>query len=423
MPKKKNNNKNPNKGNKNKNNKKNSVKVVIKQPRQRTMPAAMTTNFKRTFTIINSGGTTMRVRGKDLIYKIPDQLDNAPVSALTVIPANPAYWIGTRMAALASGYQNYRPLKFIVHYVPQCAVTQQGNVIGGTLWAMSPNTENLQQTLKTSNGGMLTQCYKNASALVRLGTNLQFNLFRMGGKFDQESNPFIYLALGIAVLDSNKNRINPGYFYLEYEYELKNPIGDTVKYYNSGLTQYQNYNTKYVNETLINVTDGTTNIGAIIQKDGNTTTWNDKPIVIEPADYVWFFCNQLVVLPPEPEPQPPTPEPRILTYTQEITGRNTFTLPGDKYVLLYVVNPFNSGCHLVYGHNIASGAGDANLMIYGKCDADYSTAYVLYYGDEDPYEEQIPGGFHLMFKEVMLALTTMVYTYDYERPIQLEPAV
>lgn len=261
--------------------------------KKRNLAAAYTKSFKREFNILRQTGTSMRVRGRDLIYKIPNSLEsNNNTDVITVIPCNPAYWTGTRMAAISAGYQNYRPIIFKVTYVPQCAVTQQGNVIGGTIWNMSPNDSNLQQTLRTSNGGMLTQCYKPFTTNIELGTNLQFNLFRMGGKFDQESNPFIYIAMSIGTKDGNNNNIIPGYFYVHYEYELKNPIGDTIKYFNSGLIQNINKPNIYVNETLINCNDSHANIGATIQYD-QEYTWFDKNIKIDDTSYVWYFCNQI----------------------------------------------------------------------------------------------------------------------------------
>lgn len=76
--------------------------------------AASAKPFKKRFTVLRQNGNSVRVTGRDLIYTIPDEL-TAPIqdtNVITVIPANPAYWKGTRISALASGYQNYRPLLF-----------------------------------------------------------------------------------------------------------------------------------------------------------------------------------------------------------------------------------------------------------------------------------------------------------------------
>jgi hypothetical protein len=213
-----------------------------KPGKRRVLPAAQVMSAPKQFNTIKTNGTTAVVNGCDLVYQIPDSLStefqNSQV--ITIIPCNPAYWLGTRVSALAAGYQNYTPTHFEVIYIPQCAVTQQGNVIGGTLWDQTPNSENLQQTLKTSNGGLLTQCYAKQNAIVKLGNNLQYNLYRMGGAIDQESNPFIYIALGIATTDTNNNRIVPGYFYVKYTYIFKNPIGNSIVYANSQMTKPQN---------------------------------------------------------------------------------------------------------------------------------------------------------------------------------------
>lgn len=268
---------------------------IIKRNRRNKMPAAVITTFRKQFSILQQSGTSMRVHGKDLIYKIPELLSSNSADVMTVIPCNPAYWTGTRISAIASGYQNYRPIMFKVTYVPQCAVTQQGNVLAGTLWAMTPNSNDLQQTLRTSNGGMLVQCYKAHTTKIKLGNNLQFNLFRMGGKFDQESNPFIFIAIAIGTYSKGlEDKINPGYFYVEYEYELKNPIGNTIKYYNSGLIQDKDAEIGYVNQTLINcMNNNNINLGAIIQKDNGKYLWHEKEVRIDPDMYVWYFNNDI----------------------------------------------------------------------------------------------------------------------------------
>lgn len=248
--------------NKNKNNKNKNRLVALRQlvnklkitkkRRQNTLPAAITTNTPKRFNTIRTSGTATTVTGCDLIYGIPDNLEaaNQNTQVIACLPANPSYWVGTRVAAVAAGYQNYRPIKFEVVYVPQCAVTQQGNVLGGSLWDIAPGENNLQQTLKTSNGGMLTQCYQTATATVRMKSNLQYNLYRMGGTIDQESNPFCYWALAIGCYNSNNMKVVPGYFYVRYTYVFKNPIGTGVKYQNSQLTTIANKTTYLLNASL-----------------------------------------------------------------------------------------------------------------------------------------------------------------------------
>lgn len=53
-----------------------------------------------------SRGTDMHVEGRDLVTPIPNNLASRAIqeSLFSVIPANPAYWTGTRIAQLAPGY-------------------------------------------------------------------------------------------------------------------------------------------------------------------------------------------------------------------------------------------------------------------------------------------------------------------------------
>lgn len=285
---------------------------------------ASTKGFSKDFKILLNNGTTMIVGGRDLIYPIPDNLvDQTNATLMTVIPANPCYWMGTRVGALAAGYQNYVPLYFKVTYVPQCAVTQQGVVLGGTLWAMAPNFNNIQQTLKTSNGGILTQCYKGANAVVALGSNLQFKLFRTGGEFDQEANPFNYVALSIATTQNN-DKIVPGYFYVTYKFKFMNPIGSTVTYYNSGLITKSSFNpTAYKNSTAVNCQNLNYPTGAVIQVDRGVYKYNGEEVNFADSDHLWYFCN-------EPNSAGNDVETILyFTHMDPVVGGMEVTVPGD----------------------------------------------------------------------------------------------
>jgi hypothetical protein len=270
------------------------------------IPAATRSRFNKNFRVINQTANTMTVEGRDLIYSIPDQL-TAPIQStpvISTIPANPAYWTGTRIAALAAGYQNYRPLMMKLTYVPQCAVTQQGNVLAGTIWGQAPSNQNLQQTLRTSNGGMLTQCYTKAVSNITLASNLQFNLFRMAGEFNQESNPFTFIAIAVGCTNLNGERIIPGYFYIEYRYTLKNPIGNTIAYFNSGLVQANALPYEYNNVTIINMLESKQfnnliPLGAVLQDDSideedKRVTYNGLEVQLAEDHPIWVFACEAV---------------------------------------------------------------------------------------------------------------------------------
>lgn len=125
---------------------------------------------------------------------------------------------------MAAMYLNWRPLKMYFCYVPQVSVNQEGTVVMGTLWNGSAPSNNLQQTLFTSNGGLMTQCYVPAVSEVKLGSNLPQNMFNMNGPLEQGTNPFMFMA---ALRGAN---VVPGYFYVMYQFEFKNPVGEAWDY-------------------------------------------------------------------------------------------------------------------------------------------------------------------------------------------------
>lgn len=170
------------------------------------------------------------VSGCDLIYPVPATLAANSDTIFAMFPANPAYWMGTRISQFAPAYQNYRPLTFRVSYIPQVAVTQQGTVFMGTLWNEAAPADNIQQSLFTSNGGCLTQCYVPCDTTIKLGRNLQQNLFTMNESLNPDTCPFMFLA-GVRGAD-----VIPGYFYVSYTYEFRNPIGSAWAFNTSGLT-------------------------------------------------------------------------------------------------------------------------------------------------------------------------------------------
>lgn len=188
-----------------------------------SMPVAYRKQMKAKLSLSHSRNG-VRVSGWDLVQALPSVIatDSDPIFA--VIPCNPCYWLGTRVAVLASAYQNYRPIRMVFHYVPQVAVTTPGTVITGTLWNVTSSTASLDQTLVTSNGGNMSQCYVPFSSSITLGSNLPQNLFSCAGSVNSESNPFIFIAAlrGAPVV--------PGYFFVEYCFDLKNPLGYSVQY-------------------------------------------------------------------------------------------------------------------------------------------------------------------------------------------------
>lgn len=83
------------------------------------MAAATATNSRSYFKTWSTG-SEMHVAGCDLVRPVPQNLATRGVigDLFAVIPSNPSYWTGTRIAQLAPGYMQYRPLLFKWDYVP-----------------------------------------------------------------------------------------------------------------------------------------------------------------------------------------------------------------------------------------------------------------------------------------------------------------
>lgn len=256
----------------------------------RAMPAAYATHVRPRFSILSRSNKHCIVSGCDLIYKIPPTIISNGDALFAIITANPAYWKGTRIGRIAPAYQTYRPIYFKVSYIPQVAVTQPGTVFMGTMWDMAPPIDNLQQSLLTSNGGQLTQCYIPADSTVSLGRNLQQNLFKMSGALDTDSNPFLF-CVGVAGAD-----VIPGYLYVTYKYELRNPIGDSWTFINSGITNVSSLSeqTSTSNGTIIllNAT-GSLGPGTILDRESGASTfyYHGSPIDLEGQTQVYYLNN------------------------------------------------------------------------------------------------------------------------------------
>lgn len=250
---------------------------ISRIPRQmtRALPAAYASHVRARFNMISRTASSCRCAGTDLIYPIPATVSSATDTLFAIFPCNPAYWSGTRIAQIAPAYQNYRPIKFHVSYIPQVAVTQPGTVFMGTLWNEGAPVNDIQQSLFTSNGGCLTQCYIPCDTVVSLGSNLQQNLFQMTDSLNPDTCPFLFLA-GI-----RGGGVVPGYFYVTYEYEFKNPIGRAWTFYNSGLTTYGALPdvAQYNNQTIVLTSQlGNFGPGTQLDRESNGVFYHGSPV-------------------------------------------------------------------------------------------------------------------------------------------------
>lgn len=279
---------------KRRNNKKNNTRSragfnqwARKRMETAALPAAYATHVRARFSAVTSGDE-VRISGCDLIYNIPTTLASSGGTLFCVIPSNPAYWDGTRIAQLAPAYMNYRPLKLSFHYIPQVAVTQQGTVFMGTLWNGAPVGDNLQQTLVTSNGGCLTQCYVPADTRIKLGGNLQQNLFTMNGSLNPDTSPFIFVA-GVAGAE-----VIPGYFYVEYEYAFKNPLGQSWIYETISPTLASSIGSETGVNRSVMLLEPASGLGAgtILDSESQGLYYHGSEITIAGDTQVALFTNQ-----------------------------------------------------------------------------------------------------------------------------------
>lgn len=242
-----------------------------------SMPAAYQRQMKARLSVSHSRNG-VRVSGWDLVQPLPDVIAAEGGQIFAAIVCNPCYWLGTRISALAATYQNYRPIKLRFHYVPQVAVTYSGTVIVGTRWNTSGNRSSLQQSLVTSNGGNMCQCYVPFTTSITLGSNLPQNLFTCAGNLDEDHNPFVFLAMvrGATVV--------PGYFFVEYTFDLKNPLGYSVGYESQQITT-PDYGPVRQNRMLIALDSvpGFSGPGTVYDLEANGDVMYDGTLVAMPS--------------------------------------------------------------------------------------------------------------------------------------------
>jgi hypothetical protein len=117
----------------------------------------------------------------------------------------------------------------------------------------------------------------------------------MGGEFATTSNPFIFVALAIGCKNTNNQRVTPGYFYVTWSFELKNPIGSINTYNNTGLTTYNNLQLS-MNNTLVNI-DPNSDVpfGAYIDVEegdnGAEASYNGTKIEMNENTPIWAFTS------------------------------------------------------------------------------------------------------------------------------------
>lgn len=204
---------------------KKNKKRIVRKPREARVPRGILAGYGSALTASYYSSRTMDgeiVRGMDLV--------TSPLSNITNISffmtANPASWNGTRIAAIASGYQNYRPIRFKVHYRPQVGSTSSTSMFIGTIWQNTYITSrsSIEPSLVTSPGGTYLPAWQSACTNVPLGTRLPMRMFPIRDP-EFSTVPFSLVCRASNGGPSDVSVEMPGRIFVEYEYEFRNAIG------------------------------------------------------------------------------------------------------------------------------------------------------------------------------------------------------
>jgi len=154
-----------------------------------------------------------------------------PLSVSFFMPVNPIAWAGTRAAMMARGYQNYRPLKIVIHYRPQVGSTDTHSLFIGTLW--QSNTINalssIEPSLLTSPGGTYVPAWQSVSTVVPCGKRLPQNMFPIRDPASTVT-PFYIIARSSNGGPTSEATELPGRIFIEYTFHFHNAIGGTDGY-------------------------------------------------------------------------------------------------------------------------------------------------------------------------------------------------
>lgn len=152
------------------------------------------------------------------------------------LPANPTSWNGTRISAIAAGYQSYRPLTFRIHYRPQVGSNSSTAVFIGTLWQTNyiSQASTIEPSLLTSPGGVYTPGWQSSVSTVHCGTYLPQRMFPTR---DPHTTTVPFAIIARATDDVSTAVALPGKIFIEYTYEFRNAIGSGTGFSPSEIAQ------------------------------------------------------------------------------------------------------------------------------------------------------------------------------------------
>lgn len=195
--------------------------------RGRNIPAAFGSSSMGTFSMRTNGAGSIIVRGQDLVSTAGTTISNNEI--ITIIPANPNYHTGTKLAAHANLYSTFIPRKLSILYRPGSGTGTNGQIAIGSVWSnLSLGSAGLEQFLYSSPGGYMGPVYQPARVKIPLGANLTQKAYTCAAEMSTSGNPFNV----IIAIPQNPEPLttSPGSIVIEYEYEFRNPCPGSATY-------------------------------------------------------------------------------------------------------------------------------------------------------------------------------------------------
>lgn len=144
--------------------------------RRPMLPASYGWSGSASANLINRGGQAI-IMSREIFpvtYSSASTLD-------IMIPMNPAQWIGTRTAQLASTFAAYRPTMLKIQWFNSTGTNTPGTISVGTVFAGTalnvPDRTSASGVLPATNGGFITAIWRQQTTGVRLATSLRANNF------------------------------------------------------------------------------------------------------------------------------------------------------------------------------------------------------------------------------------------------------
>lgn len=167
-------------------------------------------NDNRAFT--SNGGVT-RFSGREIVCSITT-LPN-PNTVTKIINANPRYNPdAVRLYNVARTFQQWKPNKLSLQWVPTVPTTQGGTVTLGTVWSTETIGSSVMSTLNVSNGGVTGAIYTGLTCKPNLNGRMS-QMWYYFNDLAEDSNPFNFAAM--------VDVANSGYLVLHYDYTFSNP--------------------------------------------------------------------------------------------------------------------------------------------------------------------------------------------------------